>query len=121
MEREHGNQKKEWQRSRSSSSSSLQVANEVPGRAARFLNFIDATHHMQASISLGRWFGVPAVLHCSWFAVPWLITLSLTSVQGALLERHLPLGGYGRRENCGYPMLDLPLEPVGRDSTVSAR
>jgi Zn-dependent protease/predicted transcriptional regulator len=34
---------------------------------------------MRASISLGRWFGVPVGLHYSWFVVAWLITLSLTS------------------------------------------
>jgi len=40
---------------------------------------------MRASISLGRWFGVPVGLHYSWFVVAWLITLSLTS-QFALLN-----------------------------------
>ena len=34
---------------------------------------------MKASISLGRWLGVPVGLHYSWFVVAWLITLSLTS------------------------------------------
>jgi Zn-dependent protease len=34
---------------------------------------------MRASISLGRWFGVPVGLHYSWFVIAWLITLSLTS------------------------------------------
>ena len=34
---------------------------------------------MRASVSLGRWFGVPVGLHYSWFVVAWLITLSLTS------------------------------------------
>jgi Zn-dependent protease/CBS domain-containing protein len=33
---------------------------------------------MTASISLGRWFGVPVGLHYSWFIIAWLITLSLT-------------------------------------------
>jgi len=33
---------------------------------------------MRASISLGRWFGVPVGLHYSWFVIAWLITLSLT-------------------------------------------
>jgi Zn-dependent protease/CBS domain-containing protein len=36
-------------------------------------------NQMRASISLGRWFGVPVGLHYSWFVVAWLITLSLTS------------------------------------------
>src|ERR1041384_7830211 len=39
---------------------------------------------MRASISLGRWFGVPVGLHYSWFVVAWLITLSLTSQFAAL-------------------------------------
>jgi Zn-dependent protease/predicted transcriptional regulator len=34
---------------------------------------------MRATISLGRWFGVPVGLHYSWFVIAWLITLSLTS------------------------------------------
>src|SRR5262249_50257778 len=33
---------------------------------------------MKASISLGRWFGVPVGLHYSWFVIAWLIALSLT-------------------------------------------
>jgi Zn-dependent protease len=33
---------------------------------------------MKASVSLGRWFGVPVGLHYSWFIVAWLIALSLT-------------------------------------------
>lgn len=41
---------------------------------------------MRASISLGRWFGVPVGLHYSWFVVAWLIALSLTS-QFASLNR----------------------------------
>src|SRR4051812_31284973 len=41
---------------------------------------------MKASISLGRWFGVPVGLHYSWFVIAWLITLSLTS-QFASLNR----------------------------------
>jgi len=64
----------------------LQFANEVPNRAARFLKFIVWTEHMRASISLGRWFGVPVGLHYSWFVVAWLITLSLTS-QFASIDR----------------------------------
>jgi len=32
---------------------------------------------MKASVSLGRWFGVPVGLHYSWFIVAWLITMSL--------------------------------------------
>jgi Zn-dependent protease/CBS domain-containing protein len=39
---------------------------------------------VRASISLGRWFGVPVGLHYSWFIVAWLITLSLTSQFAAL-------------------------------------
>jgi Zn-dependent protease len=34
---------------------------------------------MKASISLGRWFGVPVGLHYSWFIIAWLISLSLAS------------------------------------------
>jgi Zn-dependent protease/CBS domain-containing protein len=34
---------------------------------------------MKASISLGRWFGVPVGLHYSWFIVAWLISMSLAS------------------------------------------
>jgi Zn-dependent protease len=41
---------------------------------------------MRATISLGRWFGVPVGLHYSWFVIAWLITLSLTS-QFAALDR----------------------------------
>ena len=41
---------------------------------------------MRASISLGRWFGVPVGLHYSWFVIAWLITLSLTA-QFAWLNR----------------------------------
>ena len=41
---------------------------------------------MKATISLGRWFGVPVGLHYSWFIIAWLITLSLTS-QFATLNR----------------------------------
>ena len=32
---------------------------------------------MKASVSLGRWFGVPVGLHYSWFIVAWLIAVSL--------------------------------------------
>jgi len=39
---------------------------------------------MKASISLGRWFGVPVGLHYSWFIVAWLISLSLASQFAAL-------------------------------------
>jgi Zn-dependent protease/CBS domain-containing protein len=39
---------------------------------------------VRATISLGRWFGVPVGLHYSWFVIAWLITLSLTSQFGAL-------------------------------------
>lgn len=39
---------------------------------------------MRASLSLGRWFGIPVGLHYSWFVVAWLITLSLTSQFAAL-------------------------------------
>ena len=39
---------------------------------------------MRASISLGRWFGVPVGLHYSWFIIAWLITLSLSSQFAAL-------------------------------------
>jgi Zn-dependent protease/CBS domain-containing protein len=39
---------------------------------------------MRASISLGRWFGVPVGLHYSWFVIAWLITLSLAGQFGAL-------------------------------------
>jgi Zn-dependent protease len=39
---------------------------------------------MRATISLGRWFGVPVGLHYSWFVIAWLITLSLTSQFRAL-------------------------------------
>jgi Zn-dependent protease/CBS domain-containing protein len=41
---------------------------------------------VRASISLGRWFGVPVGLHYSWFVIAWLITLSLTG-QFASLNR----------------------------------
>jgi len=41
---------------------------------------------VRATISLGRWFGVPVGLHYSWFVIAWLITLSLTS-QFASLNR----------------------------------
>src|SRR5262245_44402371 len=34
---------------------------------------------MNATITLGRWFGVPIGLHYSWFVVAGLITLSLIS------------------------------------------
>lgn len=34
---------------------------------------------MQASVSLGRWFGIPVGLHYSWFFIAALITLSLAS------------------------------------------
>lgn len=34
---------------------------------------------MQASVSLGRWFGIPIGLHYSWFFIAALITLSLVS------------------------------------------
>ena len=39
---------------------------------------------MKASISLGRWFGVPVGLHYSWFIVAWLISLSLAGQFAAL-------------------------------------
>src|SRR5215467_10811957 len=39
---------------------------------------------MKASISLGRWFGVPVGLHYSWFIVAWLISLSLASQFAAM-------------------------------------
>jgi Zn-dependent protease/CBS domain-containing protein len=39
---------------------------------------------MKASISLGRWFGVPVGLHYSWFIIAWLITLSLTGQFAAM-------------------------------------
>jgi Zn-dependent protease len=41
---------------------------------------------MKATISLGRWFGVPVGLHYSWFVIAWLITLSLAN-QFALMNR----------------------------------
>jgi hypothetical protein len=41
---------------------------------------------VRATISLGRWFGIPVGLHYSWFISAWLITLSLTS-RFALLNR----------------------------------
>jgi Zn-dependent protease len=41
---------------------------------------------MRATISLGRWFGVPVGLHYSWFVIAWLITLSLTD-QFAAFDR----------------------------------
>jgi Zn-dependent protease/predicted transcriptional regulator len=49
----------------------------------RILNFV---WDVRASISLGRWFGVPVGLHYSWFVIAWLITLSLTS-QFAAMDR----------------------------------
>src|SRR4051812_30099375 len=39
-----------------------------------------ASARMNATIKLGRWFGVPVGLHYSWFMVAGLITLSLISV-----------------------------------------
>src|SRR5262245_3185188 len=39
---------------------------------------------MRATISLGRWLGVPVGLHYCWFVIAWLITLSLTSQLAAL-------------------------------------
>lgn len=40
--------------------------------------------HMRASISLGRWFGIPVGLHYSWFIIAWLIALSLTGQFAAM-------------------------------------
>ncbi len=39
---------------------------------------------VRATISLGRWFGVPVGLHYSWFVIAWLITMSLTGQFAAL-------------------------------------
>ena len=50
---------------------------------------------MRASISLGRWFGVPVGLHYSWFVVAWLITLSLTSQFAALNRSWSPAVVWG--------------------------
>jgi Zn-dependent protease/predicted transcriptional regulator len=50
---------------------------------------------VRATISLGRWFGVPVGLHYSWFVVAWLITLSLTSHFAALNQTWSPAAVWG--------------------------
>jgi Zn-dependent protease/predicted transcriptional regulator len=45
---------------------------------------------MKASISLGRWFGVPVGLHYSWFIIAWLISLSLARQFAAVNESWTP-------------------------------
>ncbi len=42
---------------------------------------------MKASITLGRWFGVPVGLHYSWFVIAWLIALSLVTQFAAINPR----------------------------------
>jgi CBS domain-containing protein len=50
---------------------------------------------VRASVSLGRWFGVPVGHHYSWFIIAWLITLSLTSQFAAINRAWSPSTVWG--------------------------
>jgi Zn-dependent protease/CBS domain-containing protein len=55
------------------------VSSRKASAVVRNLNLVLSEVLLRATISLGRWFGIPVGLHYSWFVIAWLITLSLTS------------------------------------------